>query len=391
MATIRRRKLKNGKEGNYVMRYKDRNGDWVTETTAYGKVEAQKLADKLEALEEAVRRGEKKASEVDAEINSSGLISDGRNAFVKMLIDSDVTAEYAEVSGRYIDRFIKHAKILRLNEITGENVQAWCNDIRNIDKRSPRTANTALGVMRRFCLWCERTRRIVGTPLKFTKPYSESIDIRHPRRAMSLADIAKLLEVTKTQPSLIAQSLPGRNTKPTHWIDGPTRAMLYRMAFETGFRANELRALTPNSFKLDDSPPIAVLPPEKTKNKKGARQPLRDEFVPVIREFIEGKPKDEPLFVFPKEQANMLKKDLKAAGIPYRTENGCADFHSLRAAYATMLIESGVDPKTASELLRHSNPMLTLKLYTKTTNEKKAAALNAIPSINKLTNKDGSD
>jgi integrase len=38
-------------------------------------------------------------------------------------------------------------------------------------------------------------------------------------------------------------------------MTGPDRAMLYRVAVGTGFRANELRSLTPESFDLDANPP----------------------------------------------------------------------------------------------------------------------------------------
>jgi integrase/recombinase XerD len=43
-----------------------------------------------------------------------------------------------------------------------------------------------------------------------------------------------------------------------------------------------------------------------------------------------------------------------------------ADFHSLRGLYITTLIMSGVDPKTAQELARHSTPTLTIGRYTRT-------------------------
>jgi len=57
----------------------------------------------------------------------------------------------------------------------------------------------------------------------------------------------------------------------------------------------------------------------------------------------------------------MLRRDLKAAGIPYKDADGLvADFHSLRASYATNLIKSGATVKTAQALLRHSTPTLTI-------------------------------
>ena len=62
--------------------------------------------------------------------------------------------------------------------------------------------------------------------------------------------------------------------------------------------------------------------------------------------------------------ATMLARDLDAAGIPYETEAGILDFHALRGTFATMLSKSGVSPKAAQELMRHSDIRLTMPKYT---------------------------
>ena len=41
------------------------------------------------------------------------------------------------------------------------------------------------------------------------------------------------------------------------------------------------------------------------------------------------------------------------------------DFHALRATYITMLVRSGASVKEAQELARHSDPKLTMNVYTK--------------------------
>ena len=52
----------------------------------------------------------------------------------------------------------------------------------------------------------------------------------------------------------------------------------------------------------------------------------------------------------------MLRRDLEAAGIPYRTAEGIADFHALRHTYASRLVRHGVSVKVAQDLARHSDP-----------------------------------
>ncbi len=65
---------------------------------------------------------------------------------------------------------------------------------------------------------------------------------------------------------------------------------------------------------------------------------------------------DEPLW--PKltdKTADMLKRDLAAAGILYVDEAGLyADFHALRRSYVSFITSGRVHPKIAQRLARHS-------------------------------------
>ena len=60
----------------------------------------------------------------------------------------------------------------------------------------------------------------------------------------------------------------------------------------------------------------------------------------------------------------MLARDLDAAGVAYETEAGVLDFHALRGTFATLMSKSGVSPKAAQELMRHSDIRLTMQTYT---------------------------
>lgn len=63
---------------------------------------------------------------------------------------------------------------------------------------------------------------------------------------------------------------------------------------------------------------------------------------------------------------------LKKLGIPHR------GFHSLRHTFATRAIECGVDVKTLSEIMGHSNPVITLKRYTHSMMEHKEEMMQRI-------------
>ena len=86
----------------------------------------------------------------------------------------------------------------------------------------------------------------------------------------------------------------------------------------------------------------------------------------------------------------MLRVDLKAAKISEETEEGVADFHVLSVTYNTTLARSGIYPKTAQTLARHSDIQLTVKEYRKLGRNEIADALNAMPAAHRIAhhNKD---
>ena len=73
----------------------------------------------------------------------------------------------------------------------------------------------------------------------------------------------------------------------------------------------------------------------------------------------------------PRDCARSLDRDLKKAGILKHIPGvGKLDFHALRTAFATMVIEAGATVKEAQTLLRHSTPQITLNTYPRTRDER---------------------
>ena len=66
--------------------------------------------------------------------------------------------------------------------------------------------------------------------------------------------------------------------------------------------------------------------------------------------------------------ARMIRFDLAAAGVEYKVDgpNGpeYADFHALRHSFVTALAAAGVNSAELQKLARHSDPRLTLNIYT---------------------------
>ena len=159
-------------------------------------------------------------------------------------------------------------------------------------------------------------------------------------------------------------------------MDGPDRAMGYRLAFGTGFRVNELRSLTPTNFRLKGDRPCVVLKAGDAKDRRKVEQPISADLLP----WLAVKPAGRPVPPLHHETAKMIRHDLEAAGIAYETEDGFADFHALRASYASALVGSGADIKTVQTLARHKKPVTTLNHFAKSNPEDIHGTVRSLPN-----------
>jgi len=79
--------------------------------------------------------------------------------------------------------------------------------------------------------------------------------------------------------------------------------------------------------------------------------------------------------------AEMLRVDLEAAGIPYETDSGVADFHSLRGDFISYLVSSGASVKTCQTLARHSTPNMTIGIYATASLHDINGAVEGLPDL----------
>jgi hypothetical protein len=155
----------------------------------------------------------------------------------------------------------------------------------------------------------------------------------------------------------------------------------------TGYRAEELANLVPESFALDAEPPTATLPARLTKNKRTATQPLSAEVADVLRDYLRDKPAGRPVWpgTWFDKAAEVLRVDLEAAGIPYALEGPdgplFADFHALRHSFVALLDKTGATLKEAMQLARHSDPRLTMAIYGRARLHDLGAAVERLPSV----------
>lgn len=254
------------------------------------------------------------------------------------------------------------------------HLQARIGRPRKAGGLSHQSAAFFLAALRRFVWWLAQRKRIpVRADLFDDVPGFEPDANRiHARRAVTPAELARILEITLTS-SWTFRGLTGRD-----------RYHVYLIAFATGFRAGEIAALTPANFDLGGETPVVRLSGKRTKNRKDAIIPLPPAVAVQLRAFIDGRDAGKPVWPgnWRFKGAMMLRGDLKSAGVPYviggPSGKEYADFHALRHSFVTALAAAGVGPKELQELARHSDPRLTLGLYSHTTIEQKAAAVGRL-------------
>ena len=259
---------------------------------------------------------------------------------------------------------------------------------------SARTKTTHRQAIMGFANWCVRKGRLEFNPLaRSTRPEGETV---LKRRALAVDELKRLLEQARTRSlrdRLIVRTGPNRGKALVRLRPevheklerrGRERALIYKAAYYTGLRRGELRQLRVYHLTLDRVRPRLQLPGEFTKNGRDANLPLREDFAEELTSWIEetGRRPGEYLFDVPDRIAQLMKKDLESAGIPYKDERGrVADFHSLRKCLATHLNKEGVPIVTAKEFLRHGTIELTAGVYNDSDSHDLRAALGKLPIL----------
>ena len=160
------------------------------------------------------------------------------------------------------------------------------------------------------------------------------------------------------------------------------------LAAGTGFRRNEIRSMTRESFDLDANPPTITVEAAYSKHRRRDVQPIRRDLADLLRPWLAWKKPGRPVIETSiwnwDDSSRMIQADLKVAEVPFKDDrNRFADFHSLRHTYITNIGRLPVSLKTHQELARHSQPGLTMR-YTHTQLEDKVRALEALPAVNTM-------
>ena len=391
------------------------------------------LAD-LQHRAEQVRSGVLTATEATIADHADTPIAEHINAYISHLTQKKGRGGKLKTSVGHVQNVRRdlttaavECKFRRLRDLNREAVDAWVARLRHLPdapeadeegnilvprRPAPRTINAKLGSLTAWGNWLVDSRRLVSNPftrLAKTAGIDAGDDIRRRRRALTEAELLRLLAVARLRPvAEYGRVTIRRDDKPTGKSSRATwkradltfdtigvaaergrtrvrpevlsqleqcgweRALLYLVLVTTGLRKGELSSLTVADVDLDDEHPAITLAAANAKNGKEARLPLRLDVAVELRAWIKQKPKHgdersanrDRLFYVPDKLVRILYRDLKAAGIPKLDRRGrIVDVHAFRGTFGTHLARAGVDPVMLKTLTRHGRIETALKFY----------------------------
>ena len=344
----------------YRIEYTDWTGKRKVQTGTTDKRETERIAARLEADADAIRKGWKEPpkqsdkakarpfADVVAEYLQWGAASGGRRGH-------GWSEGHFRMRRTHLAWWGERLGINTLSDLDGilPKAEKALRELQAEGKSGKTLSNTA-EALKAFCAWSVDRSYLKSNPLERLNGFDTTA--RTQRRALTTEELQRLLDATPAE-----------------------RAMLYAMAAGTGLRAGELRALKVSDINPDR--PLIHVRAEVSKSRKAAMQPIPAILWERLRAESAGKAPDARLLKDLKgHESHYIDKDLKAADIQKWNPQGKIDFHSLRNLYVTMLYELGLDLKTIQTLARHSTPDLTANVYGRARQDRLENAAAALSS-----------
>ena len=367
------RKRKDGRwEGRYVAGH-DANGKEIRKNVL-GKTQAE-VKDKLrKAIEEAKYLDVAKADEYTVE----RWVKTWYEIYSKPNLRESTQERYWNHISYHIIPEIGHIK---LRKLTGRDIQIMYNNVRDHgrvlkgpnDKRDKSLSASYIHSLHRMLKMClERAVR-------------EELLIRNPCDNVVLPKVERE-EMKILKPEYIKAYL----------AEAERRGCLPMMFLElcSGLRKGELAALLWEDLDIENK--TISINKQATRVKGGGvkitrpktatsirKEPIPQQAVDLLIQEHEKHPDSPYMFpspmtggmLYPDSLNDINEKILDAIGVER------VRFHDLRHTFATIALQSGVDIRTVSGMLGHSDPGFTLRTYTHVTNPMQIRAAETVGNV----------
>lgn len=345
--------------------------EWVEDENYQRMMEAVKIANEL-----ALRGQEAITTHTELEKALARLIPQRPEpqgpffevAFEEFLKTKDVrpaTLRGYEETGRLFHRFLKPKHV---HEITGLEVQKFVDCFKG-DGKAQRTRQKHLNLLRSFFRWARDVAKYV------TEDPTAGIKIRvlksqrkKKRKGLSLEDATRLLAACRL-----------KRKQKRHDIQHVWLAAF--ISLRTGLRLDNILALTWSRVDLENG--LMHIPPDqyKTDRSEDFEIPIHRELWRVLRLWKRLRT-NSPLVT---DQSFVLGKRLKQIIGPFKSAAKRADvstdFHNLRHAFETWLVEHDVPSPVQKELMGHSSSSCQTEDYAHPSIDKMRECVNRLPRL----------
>lgn len=228
---------------------------------------------------------------------------------------------------------------------------------------------------------------ILGSAMKYAANEQLCLPLRSPiyKPAAPKKDlpILSLVEQKRLESHLLLELDPSRAGVLLSLYTGMRIGEICALAWEDVDLENNIihvRHTVSRVKSKDTSCAKSTLIIDAPKTKSSARDiPITSILQSVLRQIKKTSPSkyvisDTSDFVSPRTFEYRYHRLLEACGIDP------INFHALRHTFATRCVETGMDIKTLSEILGHSNPSITLNIYVHSSIERKRSQLERLTS-----------
>ena len=332
----------------------------------------QQLANKMESDAKLRREGLIDAVEEAIAERQRSPVKEQLDAFEAAQRTKKNSEKHVKLTMSRIRLVIAGCEWISLGDLNADELEAFMAEYQEDHDIGNRTYNHYLQAVDSFGNWLAHPKRklVRSNPFAGVDRRNAEIDVRHPRRALTPKEFRLLLSAAR------------KSGFSVQCFTGEERARIYTLSYMTGLRKGEIASLTKGSFVLGGKQPRVTVDAKASKHRKKDVLPLHPELVKLLRDWLADLKRDDVLFpkLAGRKAWKMVKKDLELVGIPYRNEEGFADFHAAgRHTHITELLRNGATLPEAKELARHSTVQMTMK-YVHIGIEDQAKALSALPA-----------
>jgi integrase len=337
--------------------------------------------------------GKTLAQHLDGRFDAEGKLIDP--GFKQALQARGNTENHVKVTTDRVRRIIDGCGFVFWKDIAAPgastSVEVFLGNLRTKQEISGATLNYYMRDTRSFCRWLAKTGKAPSMALASLESVKNAETDSEARRPLSIDEMKLLLSAAV-------------NGEVIQGMTGDERALLYRVAFETGMRPGQIRSLLVKDFALDGDNPTVTTQAKYVKRRRIHTQALRPALAADLKARFASKMPTATAIKMPSKYhlADMLRSDLASARATWigevktdkeREERQRSDFladkshagavavfYGLRHGHGTALADAGVPEKDIAASMHHASRKTTER-YIHADRQSMARAMGSMPDL----------